>query len=158
MYLYMINHLKDQHNQKTFLFSSIGSSQPSPNTSQTAKFLSPTSCNCGSSMRKVQKCTFKERWNDLQCGRVWIRKQIHASNQEGLKQTSAAEHSGQPCFWVPTGGAVLTQTCSSFTCQSLPNFTYYVQEHSWGKRQVSDGTWQVLPWWLFALTSVPFHR
>lgn len=48
IYLYVISHLKDQHNQNNLLFSPIASSKSPLNMSQTAKFLSLTSCNCGS--------------------------------------------------------------------------------------------------------------
>lgn len=51
-------------------------------------------------------------------------------NKRVLKQKQAVEHSRIALLPVSTGSAVVIQTCTLVTCHHLPNFTYYVQEHS----------------------------
>lgn len=51
-------------------------------------------------------------------------------NKRVLKQKQAVEHSRIALLPVSTGSAVVIQTCTLVTCHRLPNFTYYVQEHS----------------------------
>lgn len=123
--------------------------------SQAAKFLSLTSCNCGSCSEEGTEM-YDEKTDEMTSNVDAFEYANRSTPQTRrvLKQMLAAEHSRAALLlWICREGLCW------LACQSLPNFTCYVQEHSWGKRQGLDRTWQVPPQGLFDLTDIyPFPQ
>lgn len=112
IYLYVINHLKDQHNQNDLLFSSIASSKSSLNMSQTAKFLSLASCNCGScSEEGAEVYDLKKDEMTSNVDRFEYANRSIPQTERVLMQTPAAGHSGT---------ALLPAGCRKVQCWCKP--------------------------------------